>query len=118
MVTTNLNESLMVGQIGNTLTCDVSGADNLNPTITYQWSRNNGEIRDSNARTLNLSPLRLSSAGDYTCNCTVSSILLNDPVSAGNTQRVMIQSELINLSDDIIITHSLFQQSQIHNLLL
>ena len=92
----------MVGQTGNTLTCDVSGADNLNPTITYQWTRNDGSTQTpvgTSSNTLSLSPLRLSNAGDYTCNATVSSTLLNDdiPASADNTQRVTIQSELINL---------------------
>ena len=92
----------MVGQTSNTLTCDVSGADNLNPAITYQWTRNDGSTQTpvgTNSNTLSLSPLRLSNAGDYTCNATVSSILLNDdiPASADNTQRVTIQSELINL---------------------
>ena len=45
MVTPNLNESLMVGQTGYTLTCDVSGADNLNPIITYLWTRDDGNTQ-------------------------------------------------------------------------
>ena len=96
MVTTNFNEPLIVGQTGNTLTCDVSGADNLNSTITYQWIRDNGSTQISVGTNSNtFSPLRLSDAGDYTCN--ISSILLDNSVSASNTQSVMIQSELINL---------------------
>ena len=98
MVTANLNEPLMVGQTGNTLTCDVSGANNLNPTITYQWTRNDGSTQTpfgTNSNTLILSPLRLSNAGDYTCSVTVSSTLLNNDIitSSGTPQRVMIQSE-------------------------
>ena len=88
----------MVGQTGNTLTCDVSGADSLNPTITYQWTRNNGITQTpvGNSRVLTLSPVRLSNAGDYNCSVTVNSNFLNSPIlnSVGNLQRVaMIQSK-------------------------
>ena len=89
-----------MGQSGNTLTCDVSGADNLNPTITYQWTRNDGSTQTpvgTNSNTLTLSPLRLSDAGDYNCSVTVSSNFLNNNIitSSNNTQSVMIQSELL-----------------------
>ena len=98
MVTANLNEPLMVGQTDNTLTCDVSGADNLNPTRIYQWTRNDGSTQTpvgTNSNTLTLSPLRLSDAGDYNCSATISSTLLNNDIitSSGTPQRVMIQSE-------------------------
>ena len=90
----------MVGQTGNTLTCNVSGADNLNPTITYQWTRNDGSTQTpvgTNSNTLTLSPLRLSDAGDYNCSVTVSSNFLNNNIitSSNNTESVMIQSELL-----------------------
>ena len=97
IVTANFNASLMVGQTDNTLTCDISGANSLNPTITYQWTRNGETIPDGSSRTLNLSPLRLSHAGGYICHVTVSSILLsnNISVSSGSNQSVIIQSEYI-----------------------
>ena len=102
MVTANLNTPLMVGQTGFTLTCDVSGADNLNLMIVYQWTRNNGttsEPVENNSNTLPLSPLRLSHAGNYSC--SITSTLLNDPgpMSATNRQSVMIQSK----GDNIIL---------------
>ena len=97
MVTANLDPPLMVGQTCYTLTCVISGADNLNPTITYQWTRNNGSTQTpvgTNSDTLTLSPLRLSHASDYTCSVTVSSYLLNGIVTRSATQRVqMIQSK-------------------------
>ena len=99
MVSANLNAPLMVGQTGNSLTCDVTGADNLNPMITYQWTRNDGSTQTpvgTNSDTLTFSPLRLSNAGDYNCNVTISSTLLNSPIrnSVTNLQRVeMIQSK-------------------------
>ena len=88
----------MVGQTGNTLTCNVSGADSLKPTITYQWTRNNSNTptQVGNSRILTLSPLRLSNAGDYNCNVTISSNLLISPIlnSVPNLRRVeMIQSK-------------------------
>ena len=100
MVTANLNTPLMVGQTGNTLTCDVSGAERLNPTITYQWTRNGESVPDIRSNTFNFSPLELSQAGEYTCSATVSSNLLNENRNAvaGNMQTVTIQSELVSQS--------------------
>ena len=58
--------SLMVGQTGFTLACNVSGTHNLNNLmITYQWTRNYGTTQTqigSNSNMFILPPLRLSSA--------------------------------------------------------
>ena len=101
-VTSNLNTPLMVGQTDNILTCDVSGADNLNPTIAYLWTRNDGHTQTQvgTNSNLTLSSLRFSHVGDYTCNVTVNSTLLNSNISTSsdNSQRVMIQSELNHLT--------------------
>ena len=94
MVTANLNTPLMVGQTNNTLTCDVSGADNLNLMITYQWTRNDGTTQTqvgTNSNTLILSPLQLSDAGDYSCRIVLT--LLNNAVTAANVQSVTIQGK-------------------------
>ena len=121
-VAANLNTPLMVGQTDNTLTCDVSGADNLTPTIAYQWTRDDGntQTRVGANSNLTLSSLRFSHIGDYTCNVTVNSTLLNSNISASsdNSQRVIIQSELNHLTIIRWIFHSCFQQSRIHNLSL
>ena len=85
----------MVGQYG-TLTCDVSGADNLNPVITYQWTRSNGTILTpvgTNSDTLTFFNAKLSDAGEYTCTIIVSSLLLSNPVSAYDNHSVIIQSK-------------------------
>ena len=96
-MTANLNTPLMVGQTGNNLTCDVSGADNLSPMITYQWTRNEETVPDVSSNTLDLSPLMLSDAGDYTCNVTVRSTLLTSDIqaSASNMQTVTVKSEFL-----------------------
>ena len=95
MVTANLNTPLMVGQTDNTLTCDVSGADNLNPTIAYQWTRDGETVQSGSSNTFNFFPLLLSLAGVYSCSATVTSNLLNSAiqVSASNTQTVTIEGE-------------------------
>ena len=91
----------MVGQTGYTLTCDVSGAENLNPMIIWIYRNGNTQAQVGNSRTLHLSPLSLSHAGNYSCN--VTSTLLNNPVTADNSQSVMIQGEDIA---NIIISES------------
>ena len=98
MVTANFNESLVVGQTGYTLTCDVSGADNLNQSIMYRWIKNDGSTQTpvgTNSNALTLSSVGLSNVGDYTCSLSVSSYLLNNDImmSASNLQRVVVQSE-------------------------
>ena len=66
-----------LGQSGYSLTCDVTGAENLNSSITYQWTKDNGTQTQiqvgGDPRVLSFSPLRLSDAGQYTCQVTVSS---------------------------------------------
>ena len=98
VVTANRNTPLMVGQTGDTLICGVSGAERLNPTIAYQWTRNDGTIQTqfgTNSNILSFSPVRLSDAGDYTCSATVGSTLLNNDITvfAGNAQTLVTQSE-------------------------
>ena len=99
MVTANLNNPVMVGQIDNILTCGVSGADGLTDrTIIYQWTRDGIIVQSSSSNVFSFSsPLRLSLAGQsvYACSATVSSSLLNGNIqaSAETTQTVMIQSE-------------------------
>ena len=82
----------MVGQTGYTLTCDIFGADNLNPMIT--WIKNGStQLQLGDSRTLTFTPLRLSDAGNYSCRIT--STLLNDQVTtARNNQSVIIQCKL------------------------
>ena len=92
----------MLGQSGYSLTCDVTGAENLNPSITYWWTKNNGTQTQvqvaADPSVLSFSPLRLSDAGRYTCRATVSSPYLNSDITMMDTQDITLQSELINLS--------------------
>ena len=81
------------------LTCSGSGAENLNPTITYRWTKNNGSGQiqvGANSSTLSFTPLRLSDAASYVCEVTISSSYLSGNIVAMNInpQNVNIQSEL------------------------
>ena len=77
--------------------CSVSGAENLNPSITYQWTKNmNGtqtQIQVGADNILSFSPLRLSDAGWYTCQATVSSPYFNNNITMIDTEDVALQSE-------------------------
>ena len=80
------------------LTCGVTGAENLNPSTTYQWTKNNGTLTqipndETNPEVLSFSSLRLSDAGRYTCQATVSSPYLNNDITMMGTQDVRLQSE-------------------------
>ena len=77
----------MLGQTDFTLTCEISGADNLRPIIDYQWTTSDGTptpIRvGDNHRVLSFSqPLSLCDAGQYTCQVTIMSNLLNNDIRA------------------------------------
>ena len=99
MVTANRVPEL--GQNDYMLTCGISGSDSLSPTITYQWTRNNGTQAQvgTNSNTLSFSPLRLSDVGRYTCEVIISSPFLNSDVTmpSSDSQIVTLQSELLSV---------------------
>ena len=86
-----------MGQSGYSLTCGVNGAENLNSSITYQWIKNNGipTILVGTNEVLSFSSLRLSDAGRYTCQATVSSPYLNNDITMTNIQDVRLQSKYL-----------------------
>ena len=80
------------------LTCSVSGAENLNPGITYRWTKNNGISQTqvgADSNTLSFTPLRLADAASYVCGGTVSSSYLASDITAMNSFDVRIQCELL-----------------------
>ena len=94
----------MLGQNGYSLTCSVNGADNLIPTITYQWTKNNGtqtqiQVR-TNSNTLSFSHLRLADAGQYTCSVTVRSAYVS------SVARARSQPFVVNITGVIIISNT------------
>ena len=75
LVSVQINDStstsLIVGQ-NYTLTCRVHGTDS---TVTaYQWMKNGTLLSNEMQATLSFSSIRLSDAGQYTCEVTVKSM--------------------------------------------
>ena len=87
----------MLGQNGYSLICVVNGAENLNASIVYQWTKNNGTQTQiqvgADPAVLSFSPLKLSTAGQYTCNITVSSLHLDNDITMKGSEDVTIQSK-------------------------
>ena len=71
-----------VGQ-NYSLVCTVIGADVFNPTINYQWFKTTPSRTQvgTNSPTLTFDPLLLSDAGQYNCEATVSSSLLQQDIT-------------------------------------
>lgn len=82
----------VIGQNSYTLTCKALVADYFCPLIYYQWTKKNGTITQSENRTLSFSPLRLSDAGQYTCQVTVSSYRLNVEAIEMKSHEIRVQS--------------------------
>ena len=76
------------------LICSVSGAENLNSTIAYQWTKNSGSGQTqvgANSNTLLFTPLKLSDTASYTCMVTIASIFLTGDIVMANSQDIRIQ---------------------------
>ena len=88
----------MLGQSSYSLTCGVTVTGTAYPSITYQWTKDNGNqtIQVGIDRVLSFSPLRLSDAGQYTCQATVNPCTLTKV----DTQNVTLQSELLSWGSD------------------
>ena len=80
------------------LVYSVSGAENLNPTISYRWTKNSGSGQTqvgTNSNILSFTPLRLSDAASYVCEVTIASNHLTGDIMAVsiNFHDIRIQSE-------------------------
>ena len=92
----------MLGQ-AHEINCSASGAEKLNPTINYQWTKTNDTVTftevGTNSNILSLSPLYLSDAGSYTCEATITSQgFLTGSITKENNTKLEIPSELINFT--------------------
>ena len=88
--------SPMLGQ-NYTLTCSFFATCNLCPHITYQWTKNNGTLirLETETSTLSFSPLRLSDAGQYTCQAISNIFYFSDDITvpATGSQDIRLESE-------------------------
>jgi len=84
----------VVGQ-SYSLSCSVSGADSLSPTITYHWYNESSNPRSQvgTTSTYTLNPLRPYNAGQYTCEVTISSHYLNETLSRSVMQDITVRSK-------------------------
>ena len=105
-ITTRLSEASSMAQKGYFLICSINGTENLNPSISYQWTKNNGthiQMQTGNdPQVLSVSLFRLSDAGEYTCLVTISSSYVHDNIIVMENQHVAIQSELGRLSKVLV----------------
>ena len=95
-----------IGIKGFSLTCSLSGADNLDATVSYQWTKNNGTRTQlgSNTNRLSFSSLRLSDTGEYVCVAFVSLPYLQYPINA-TSRPFLIQLEG-NSNLYLLVTHT------------
>ena len=62
----------------------ILGAENLNPSVTYRWTKNSGSGQiqvGTNSSILSFNPVRLSDAANYSCMVTIISSYLTDSIT-------------------------------------
>ena len=79
------------------LTCNISGAGNLNPNTAYRWIKDNGTQTEFmfDSDTFSFTQLRLTDAANYVCEATIKSDYLTNDIVAMSTngQDVRIESK-------------------------
>ena len=91
----------LLGQDHYRFQCMLMGLkDNLKASVMYQWTKNGGTQTNqlqSNSQTLSFGPLRLTDAGNYTCQVRVSSDHLSRDIIVTSFRVVRFQSKLRKL---------------------
>ena len=82
-----------LGQRDYSLTCGVTGTESLNPSITYQWTKNGAQTVIGSNKVLSFASLGFSDTGLYTCQATISSSYLSSDITMMDTQDITIQSK-------------------------
>ena len=85
----------ILGQSGFSLTCGVNGAEDLNPSITYQWTKTNGtqtQMVGTDSKTLSFSLLLPSDAGLYSCSVAILSAYVSSVLHASESFEVTVIS--------------------------
>ena len=83
----------MAGQ-SFSLTCSLSGGASLQPTLSYQWTREGGSLMTSTA-TLNFDTLYLSNAGQYSCQVILTSSQLEGGHTVAAHYTIEFRSKLL-----------------------
>ena len=94
-ITDNISGATPIAGETYTLICDISGAENLNPTITYKWIMDSGNGMQvvSNSSMLSFPSLKLRDAANYACMATITSSYLTADIVAMKNQEIRIQSK-------------------------
>ena len=88
--------SAVVG-MSYTLTCTVSGADNLEATISIVFTGPSTASGSGPSLELPLGTLNLFHAREYTCTATVSSGLLTNNIELSDTENVNVPSKSLSM---------------------
>jgi hypothetical protein len=76
------------------LSCGITGAENLSPNITYQWTKDSGGYRTqigNRSNPISFSPLKLSDAGQYMCCVIVQSPYIYNEVTTTAYKNVTLK---------------------------
>jgi hypothetical protein len=80
------------------LTCNVFGVNSLDPSITYQWIKNNSNTQmqtGNNSNSLFFSNLKLSDTGEYSCQANIHSPFIREDIfTVTQFQSIVIRSKL------------------------
>lgn len=81
------------------LKCEINGAENLNPTFSFHWIKNNGTESPVkvNISTIFFPVFKLSDTGNFTCKVNVSSDYLDNVITANDVAHLRTQSKLDHL---------------------
>ena len=86
----------MVGSMYS-LNCTVIGAERLSDAgamMIYQWRKNGAVVSDQTMAILFFSSLTISDAGNYTCQATVTSRLLSDPIINSSSSSIVLACKI------------------------
>ena len=95
-----MNGLVIAGELFS-ITCTVTGADKLRAQFNFILTAENGGTmvhheEDASDKTFTHSfTARASDAGVYACQVTVTSILLNNPITSSSTVTLTVQSKPI-----------------------
>ncbi|XP_064386204.1 uncharacterized protein LOC135334805 isoform X2 [Halichondria panicea] len=100
----------MAGQ-SFSLTCSLSGGASLQPTLSYQWTREGGSLMTSTA-TLNFDTLYLSDAGQYSCQVILTSSQLEGGHTVAAHYTIEFMTLNIQLRLDVITNCEVYIESE------
>lgn len=94
------------------LSCEVSGTNNINPTVvSYQWTKNSGgqaQLVGTNSNTLSFTPLQLSDASNYACTVIIASSHLTGNIVAMDSYAIRTHGIGFNIMLSLIVNQYIY----------